>query len=261
MKCNALRVSLFLALASVACAQTFDAASVKAAVPGRFGMRGGPGSADPGRITYFNVTLKDVLTKAYRVDGYQVEGPASLEGTRYDILATVPSGASDEDLHAMLRNLLAERFGLAVHRESKELPIYALVVGKNGPKMKPAQAESDTAADEPEIYSISQGKDGFPVMPRGFKGHMIGMKIPGKTMFRAKGASMAEFSSLLSSQVDRPVVDFTDLTGKYDFGIAWTDDFDVSPALQYTLGLKLEPRRGQVEKLVVDRVERQPTEN
>jgi uncharacterized protein (TIGR03435 family) len=248
----------------MAAAQTFDAASIKPAVMqmGRYGMHGGPGTSDPGRITYFNVSLKDLLSKAFDVERYQVEGPASLDSARYDVVASVPHGATKDDLLRMLQNLLAERFGLVEHRETKELPIYAMVVGKNGPKMKVSPPKTaEDPLDDPVIDTITEGKDGFPVMPRGFKGHMIGMKRPGKTALRAKEETLDDFAKVLSDMVDRPVFDYTNLTEKYDFGISWSDDFDVSSALQYHLGLKLEPRRGQVNMLVVDRVEKAPSSN
>ena len=99
-------------------------------------MRGGPGSPDPGQITYSNVSLKQVLTNAYGIKSYQVSGPKWLDSERFDIVAKIAMGATKEQFQMMLQNLLAERFKLAVHHETKELPIYALVVGKGGPKLK-----------------------------------------------------------------------------------------------------------------------------
>jgi uncharacterized protein (TIGR03435 family) len=279
MRRNILRVFAFAALAPLAGAQTFDAASVKPAAPqSRFAMRGGPGTSDPGRITYSNVTLKALLTKAYGVERYQIAGPSWLEDARYDIVAKVPPGATRERLQQMLQALLAERFGLAEHRESKELPIYALVAAKNGPKLKVSETEPETGLTEgPELNSVSLAKDGLPVIPPGYKGHIIGMKVAGKTMLRAKGASLKDFANLLTGELDRPVFDYTGLTEKYDFGIAWSTDeaiakalnqpsalepgLDVFAALQAQLGLKLEPRKASVEMVVVDRVEREPTAN
>src|SRR5947207_312669 len=116
---------------------SFEVASVKPAeapsTPGmlRVGMRGGPGTPDPGQITYSNVSLKNVIMNAYNVKGYQITGPKWLDSERFDIVAKVPKGATKEEFRLMLQNLLAERFKLSLHHESKELPIYGLVVGKN----------------------------------------------------------------------------------------------------------------------------------
>ena len=132
---------------------TFEVASVKPAAPItgntiRVMMRGGPGSPDPGQITYTNVTVKNVLMNAYGVKGFQISGPGWLDSERYDIVAKVPRGATKAEFMVMLQNLLAERFKLTLHREKKDLPMYALVVGKNGPKLKesvddPAPKEGD----------------------------------------------------------------------------------------------------------------------
>jgi uncharacterized protein (TIGR03435 family) len=134
MKRNTLRVFAIALLTFTAGAQTFEAASVKASQPFTpFQMRGGPGSSDPGQITFTNVSLKDVVAKAYGVDGYQLACPEWLADARYDILAKVPANTTRSEFRGMLRNLLSERFQLMVHRETKELPIYAMVVAKNGP--------------------------------------------------------------------------------------------------------------------------------
>src|SRR5262249_3697028 len=146
----------FAAAAALACstalcfAQTgnlqpsFEVASIKPAAPPSdphrimVGMRGGPGTPDPGQISYFNVTLRNVLMTAYDVKDYQISGPGWLGSERYDIIAKVPPGTTKEQLRLMLQNLLAERFQVSLHHESKELPMFALVVAKGGPKMKEA---------------------------------------------------------------------------------------------------------------------------
>ena len=155
---------------------SFEVASVKPAAPitGNFirvGMRGGPGTPDPGQITYTNVTVKNVLTIAYGVKSFQISGPGWLDSERYDIVAKLPRGATKAEFMVMLQNLLAERFKLTLHREKKELPMYALVVGKNGPKLKesvdgPAPKEGGPV-DGPAatMGRVTMGKDGFPAMP------------------------------------------------------------------------------------------------
>jgi uncharacterized protein (TIGR03435 family) len=211
------------------------------------------------------------VAKAYGLEGYQVACPNWLADARYDILAKVPASTTRAEFQGMLSNLLSERFQLMVHRETKELPIYAMVVAKNGPKLKVSGAEPEATGDEPEVNTVTQGKDGLPVMPAGYKGHLIGMKVPSGTMLRAKGEPLPDFAKTLSALLDRPVFDFTGLTGKYDFGIKWAPAEasglsasdpgpDVFEAMMQ-LGLRLEPRRAPVDMVVVDHVEKVPTEN
>ena len=293
---------------------TFEAASVKPAAPivgNRImvGMRGGPGTPDPGQITYNNVTLKNVLTNAYGVKGFQISGPGWLDSERYDIVAKVPRGATKAEFMVMLQNLLAERFKLTLHREKKDLPMYALVVGKNGPKMKesvdaPAPKEGDAqkvggpAADDPPPSpgKLPMGKDGFPVLPpsMGGRGGTSMIFMNGNIRLTANRQTMSGLSDMLSGQFDLPVVDMTGLTGKYDFtlyfapeglsgmrlpgglppppGEAGPETPMASPpdgqsnpnlfsALQEQLGLKVEQRKGPVDLLVIDHLEKTPIEN
>ena len=93
-----------------------------------------------GRLNYTNVTLGDLAAEAFRVQRTQISGPDFLDAARFDVMAKIPEGASRERIPEMLRSLLADRFGLKVHEETKELPIYELVAAKSGPKM--AKAES-----------------------------------------------------------------------------------------------------------------------
>src|ERR1017187_9270985 len=111
---------------------TFDAASIKPAVmpaPGRAmmaGPTGGPGTQDPGRVHFPFISLKALLLSAYDVKTYQIQGPAWLDTERFDVNATMPPETTREQFRAMLQNLLAERFKLTIHRETKELPMYSL---------------------------------------------------------------------------------------------------------------------------------------
>jgi uncharacterized protein (TIGR03435 family) len=293
---------------------TFEVASVKPAAPIvgnmiRVGMRGGPGSPDPGQITYTNVTVKNVLTNAYGVKSFQISGPGWLDSERYDIVAKLPRGATKAEFMVMLQNLLAERFKLTLHREKKDLPMYALVVGKNGPKLKesveePAPKEGDAPkgggpADGPVVMGkMAMGKDGFPVLPPGSggRGSTAIMLMNGSARMTASGQSMAGLAEMLSNQLDLPAVDMTGLTGKYDFTLyfapealvgmrlgapptpgpppgeggggvpdASTPDAQSNPslftAIQEQLGLRLEQRKGPVDLLVIDHLEKAPVEN
>jgi len=321
-----MRASLVVFTSCAAFAQTaensptFEVASVKPAAPitGNFirmGMRGGPGTPDPGQISYSNVTLKNVLTNAYGVKGFQISGPGWLDSERYDIVAKLPRGATKEQFMVMLQNLLAERFKLTLHREKRDLPMYALVVGKNGPKLKesvddPPPKEGDApkvggpAADgpPPPPGKLPMGRDGFPVMPPGMGGRggasMIFMN--GNVRLTANRQSMAGLAEMLSVQFDLPVVDMTGLKGNYDITMyfapeglagmrmlggltppppgapppgeggggmpmASAPDAQSNPnlfaSLQEQLGLKLEQRKGPVDLLVIDHLEKAPIEN
>jgi uncharacterized protein (TIGR03435 family) len=235
------------------------------------------------------------------VKSFQISGPGWLDSERYDIVAKVPRGATKAECKLMMQNLLAERFKLMLHREKKDLPMYALVVGKNGPKLKESVEDPVAAA---AMSKPTMGKDGFPVLPAGLadlsaKSLKAMNGVPGASM-TASHQSMAEFAEMLSSRLNLPVVDMTGLTGKYDYALSFSAEGlgrmrlpggmslpppaapptgeggpgtpmasapdgpsspDLLTALQEQLGLKLEQRKGPVELLVIDHVEKMPTEN
>lgn len=131
---------------------TFEVASVKPAAPpeanGRrmIFMRGGPGTPDPERVTFTGMPMMNLLTTAYDVKNFQITGPAWLDSERFDISAKIAPGATKEQFHLMLQNLLMERFHLVLHRESKQLPGYELVIAKSGLKLKESTEVIDTSA-------------------------------------------------------------------------------------------------------------------
>jgi len=272
---------LLMAAASVASSQTlapdrltFEVASVKPAksVSGRFMMNGGPGTSDPGRITYTNIMLTRILLSAYDVKNYQISGPDWLDSLRFDITAKVPDGATQEQFQSMLRNLLATRFKMTIHRESRELPIYALLTAKNGPKVSPA-VDDGPAGKQPDdqlatIQSV-EGKDGFPALALRAPGLVIETKN-GRARVTAKETAISKLADLLSGQLARPVIDMTGLTGNYSFVVYFTpedqnpdggSDPSIFGALEERLGLRLEARKGPVELLVIDHAEKIPTGN
>jgi hypothetical protein len=120
---------------------SFEVASLKPSGPRSIrGSDGGPGSRDPERFTFGSATLRDLLFNAYRApqDDYheQISGPGWIDTERYDIAVKMPRGTTKEQFQLMLQTLLAERFNLAIHHDTKVLPVYDLVVGKNGPKLR-----------------------------------------------------------------------------------------------------------------------------
>jgi len=277
----AVRIGLTLFIGCLAYGQTadksltFEAASVKPAkmpLPDAQGRAtfarnsGGPGTSDPGRIYRPNLGLMAFLTTAYNVRSYQISGPAWLDTERFDITATMRPNTTMEQYRVMLQNLLVERFKMTVHRETRELPVYSLVVAKNGPKMQ------KSAADPPP--SPPKSPDGpirpipASVMMMTDRGHIVGRR-----------QTMHDLANFLSIHVGRPVTDATALTAKYDFTLTYSTEgldgpigsaqtgpeAEAAPplfaAIQAQLGLKLEPKRGPVEIIVIDHVEKMPTGN
>ena len=318
--CAGLMISTFWAAFGQGKAEsaTFEVASVKPAEPQSAGMirirmSGGPGTPDPGQLTYTNVSLKNILMNAYAVKGYQLSGPKWLDSERFDVTAKIPMGATKEQFRLMLQNLLAERFKLALHHETKELPMYALVVGKGGPKLKESVDDDATAASgaAPPPLPPPPGSDGGPVrmkigangmpqLPPGMgKNGMMMMMMNGNGGPRmhlvGNGQPVSALLDMLANQLGRPVVDETGLKAKYDITLDFAPDRLEGPmgmmhppppehdgalggggpmasasdmggptiftALQEQLGLKLEQRKGPVDLLVIDRLEKVPTEN
>lgn len=215
----------------------FDAASIKANTSenGRSSIR-----PTPAELFVENASLRKCIALAYNVSEDRdsaISAPDWLNFERYDIAAKFPAGTPLEQVRVMLRNLLADRFKLKLHRESREVPIYKLVVAKSGSKLR-------------ESAPGAQGSIGMS------QGHLSGKGVPVATLAdRLLGAVF---------QLGRPVVDRTGINGLYDFSLDWTSD-DSTPsvftALQEQLGLRLEPQKGPIEVLVVDSMERKPTAN
>jgi uncharacterized protein (TIGR03435 family) len=198
-------------------------------------------------------TLKLLIAAAYNLSPKVISGgPGWSESDHFDILALTPGDTrpSQPEQMAMLRTLLSERFKLSFHREPKEFSIYALEVDKGGPKLKESMA---AASDPPQLIST--------VYP------------PARIHLPAKNATMSDFTSLMQrALLDRPVVDRTGLTGRYDFDLDWAPDetqfggeVPVAPAdaqappfftaIEQQLGLRLEAMRGMVQALVIDHAE------
>jgi uncharacterized protein (TIGR03435 family) len=314
--CAGLIVSISCAAFGQGAAESpkFEVASVKPAEPQSAGMirirmSGGPGTPDPGQLTYTNVSLKNILMNAYAVKGYQLSGPKWLDSERFDIVAKIPMGATKEQFRLMLQNLLAERFKLTLHHETKELPMYALVVGKGGAKLKESVDDDATASGGapppppppgpdgagPVMGRLRVGADGMPQLPPGMgKNGMMMMMTNGRLRAVGNRQPVSALTEMLGNQLGYPVVDATGLKATYDFTLDFAPDGLNGPmgmlpppppehdgagggspmasapemggptiftALQEQLGLKLEQRKGPVDLLVIDRLEKVPTEN
>ena len=309
----------------------FEVATVKPTPPPEPGkmMRfstvnsGGPGTPDPERVHWSGVTMKNLLMRAYNMKPYQISGPSWMDTERFDIDAKVPKGATKEDFMLMIQNLLADRFKVEIHRETKEMQMYALIVGKNGHKMKVSEAvpEAKDASKDgpgggpngaapppppPPIGRLQIGKDGFPEMPKDFKarpGSTSMMMMPGRARMTANGVGMEQLVGMLSGQLAKPVTDMTGLKEKFDFTLTFEPNMNAGPmgpmgpamsgmmavqrggpdggdggdhakmmenmepaptifnAVKEQLGLALDPRKGPVEIIVVDKAEKTPSEN
>jgi uncharacterized protein (TIGR03435 family) len=180
---------------------------------------------DSARVDIGNFPLMQLICKAYDVKQYQVSGPGwLLTGQKFDIVANLPQGATKEQVPQMLQALLAERFKLAIHRDTKEQSVYALVVGKAGIKMKETEApaaSSDGSAPNPAVtgsssVSISQTKGGAVVSDGQGKQQKMSVSPDGKSMrMEASKISMAELAEGLSPLAGHPIVDMTGLKGNY----------------------------------------------
>jgi uncharacterized protein (TIGR03435 family) len=198
-------------------------------------------------------TLKLLIAAAYDLNPKTISGgPGWIESDHYDILAVTPGDVrpTHDEQMSMLRNLLTDRFKLTFHREQKTISIYELELAKSGPKLKASTAPPDDPAA------------------------LISTVYPQRIVLPARNATMGDFVSLLQrALLDRPVVDKTGLSGRYDFDLEWAPDEtqfggDVPVAsadapsppffsgIQEQLGLRLEATRGPVDALVVDKAER-----
>jgi uncharacterized protein (TIGR03435 family) len=221
-------------------------------LPGR-GFR-----VQPGQFSTFNTPLSALITFAYDLQSKQVTGgPSWLDSEKYDIVAR-PDGEgqpNEKQWKIMVRKLLADRFKLAFHRDTKELSVYALSVAKGGSKLTPSEGD-----------------------PNGLPG--IGFGPFGRVA--ARNANMVDFAHLMqNTALDRPIVDQTGLSGRYDFTLSWvpdefqypdfkvsggpqipanTEGVDLFTAIQQQLGLKLDATKAPAEVLVIDHAEK-PSEN
>jgi uncharacterized protein (TIGR03435 family) len=219
-----------------------------------------------GRVTMRNVPMKVLIVFAYHLRPEALAGgPKWLESERFDVVAKAPETASPDDVRRMAQTLLAERFKLVVHKEQKIMPAYALVLGKFGPKLQPSETD------------LLSGQRCVP-----------GQGQPDQRHVECRHITLALLADYLQELAPRdfmvPVVDQTGLKGAYDFKLDWTPTASptaaapsaenapatappveagptIFDAVQLQLGLKLESKRLPLPIIVVDHVERVPSEN
>ena len=231
----------------------FEVASIKRAAP-----LGGPAKGEPEgrtsisgeRLTMHNVSLKEIITTAFGIKAHQLAGPAWLNSDRYDVVATWATPTTTDQIRLMLQGLLADRFKLEIHRQTKDLAVAAMMPGKSRPKLGAVKPEG------PSSIRIEQGKMIF------------------------QNYSMSKLADYLSQHSGgRPVVDATGIDGFYDFSVSLLDapsdnpidvkraigmgsrDGSLARTIADEIGLRLETRQGPVEIIVVDHAERFPSEN
>lgn len=253
MKRPILRAALIGFVCAIAFAQDktsqpgFEAATVRPTEGNIMSCTGGPGTSDPGRVNCTG-SLGMLICVAYGVQYYQVWGPGWFDTDLYDIVANVPAGAAKAEYQLMMRNLLAERFHLTLHHDTKEMTTRSLVVAKGGSKMQ---------------HSAIEGNPGFVQSTDGWL-----------VRFNFKKQSLDALAGFLSTPVavGGPVTNATGLAGNYDFVLEFTPDAyadkagdkagpSIFTALETQLGLKLETKKAPIDVLVIDHAEKKPTEN
>ncbi|HWC95953.1 MAG TPA: TIGR03435 family protein [Candidatus Sulfopaludibacter sp.] len=240
-----MRLALLLLLClPVASAQpVFEAASVK---PSHSVDLNSTFNTRQDNVETKNVTLRDILVAAFEIKDYQLSGPDWLKSERFDIVAKAPLGTGDDEkLMPLLKSLLVQRFKLESHLEKRDLPCFALLVAKGGFKLKPVEA----------------GPSG-----------MGSTSNEGGGELKADKVRMEAVAEWLSREVQRPVLDMTNLKGAYDFTLRYSKESAkgitdtqahpvVSFAIQEQLGLRLEKRTAPVSIVVIDHIEKVPLEN
>jgi uncharacterized protein (TIGR03435 family) len=266
------------------------------------------------------MSLSDLIRTAYRMKPYQVSGPDWMASQRFDIMAKMPEGASKDKVPEMLQALLADRFKMTVHRESKEFPAYALVVGKNGPKLKAADPDpvappvaDPSAPPEKGVFTVGSPDGPVRVAPNADRkgatisspqfGQMkISMGEGGMMQMEFRRMSMTMLADTLSRFAGKPVIDMTELKGNYQFALdlsmaevagmasaagmggpgmmmrgpggggggdagrgpaeaaSTPGGASIFTAIQ-ALGLKMDSRKLPIETLVIDHLEKTPTDN
>lgn len=223
----------------------FDVASIRPSEIRRDSVETGPDS-----LTIRGMRLVRTIAWAYSITDYQVSGPQWLNETQFDIMAKAPGPATEAELRTMLQGLLSDRFKLATHREKREIPALIMTVAKGGHKLKPVEQE---------------GSPSFQT---------------GKLNLTGKGATLKQLTDFLSRETRIPIIDQTGLSGRFDYFLDInafvTDEMMrnnsgggppveaggiITRAVQEQLGLHLESKKAPVEMLVVDKIEKTPTEN
>jgi uncharacterized protein (TIGR03435 family) len=269
-----LALPALLASSGIAIAQsaplTFEVSSIKPSSTDEQGKDFG--IAPGGRLTMTNATLKEMILFAWQMQPFQISGAKGwIDSERYDLVAVPKNKAKEGETQLMLRVLLAERFGLIIHSETKEIPIYALVMAKRDGRLGPGLMEFKEGSCTEFDLVKAQTPPEQGQLPTVF----CGRNLMGRNWIRGSGIPLADLANTLSRRFGRLVVDETGLTGKYDVNLQWTPDPsgavpadgpkpppfgdsgpDIFTAVTEQLGLKLESKKRPAEILVIDKAAR-----
>lgn len=277
---------LGLLLAQSADGPRFDVASIRPSTTQPEGQINIGLHLDGAQVRIGSFTLKEYIALAYRTKISRVSGPDWIGSDRFDIAATIPAGNKESQIPEMFQALLADRFQLKFHREQKEFPVYALVLGKGPLKLKEIPPDPDAAKGPVPVNAAGGGSvQGVSVNLGGGSSWSF---VPNK--FEAKKLSIAQFVGDFERFTDRPIVDMTGLKGQYDFAFDINPD-DYRPMLIRSaisagvtlppqalrllensssaslsdalgqVGLKLEARKAPLDVIVVDSANKMPSDN
>jgi uncharacterized protein (TIGR03435 family) len=237
------------------------------------------------RISY--MSLADYIGMAYSVRPQQIVGPEWIVQERFNIAAKIPDGASSEQVPEMLQTLLANRFLMKMHRETKELPAYVLGIAKDGLKMKESPADPESPADRPGGVTVAATGTGNGVNLDMGGGSSFSF---GNNQLQVRKMTMAALADVLTRFVDLPVVDATELKGRYDFTLDFSpEDYtammvrsavnaglvlppqalrlldgaspDTLSGPMQKVGLTMQSRKVPLDVVVIDSMMKAPTDN
>jgi len=288
-----MKIPAFLALAVCASSQTgrpsFEVASVKPAEidPAKLlsGQQRIGAVIDAARVDFRSLSLSDLIRTAYRVRAYQLSGPEWMNTLRFDVVAKLPEGAKRSEISEMLQTLLEQRFQLKFHHSTKEVPGYDLVVAKGGARLKESALDPSTP-ESGAIQSNSMLDKKGGVTNTGPNGVIKQTTGPEGMHLDIQGMTLPALGEYLARLTLSPVANQTDLKGRYDFvldlsreelvALARADGGAIGPPLQTPepdpdavtlavsldrIGLKLTAHKQPVDLLVIDHLEKSPTEN
>lgn len=254
----------------------FEVASIKPAAPDAKGMyiRNAPG----GRVNVTNMTLKELVVMAYRIQPFQIAGgPSWFDSAHFDMSAKAEENAKPGEMPLMLQALLADRFQLVLQKDTKEMPVYALVLARKDGKLGPKLTEKKEGGCE----TFDPAKPPAPVEPGAPRRRYCGNMMMSPRSLNGVGIPVSNMVPMLARMLGRTVIDKTGLTAKYDISMEWAPDDaqlaamgpdaprpapsdtpgpSIYTALQEQLGLKLESQKGPVEVFTVVKAEK-PSEN
>jgi uncharacterized protein (TIGR03435 family) len=266
-----MRGAIVLAVA-VAFAQpqaTFEVASIKLSGPQSIReSAGGPGSRNPGRYSFGQATVLDLLVVAYGIDRFQISSKTALDEQRFDLVAKIPPDTTKEQFQSMMQSFLMERFHLKLHMDSKEFPALELLVANGGLKLK------ETDPNAPPAPKLEE----YPDLPAGRPGMTSRYSSAGSITvvhLRALQQTLAALARMVR-QDGPPILDKTGVAAKFDFTLEYTIEHagapldstasipvapDLPTALRQQLGLQLVPKKAMFDVFVIDSIDKLPTEN